>query len=457
MMSLPSVMSTATTSTICSSARSWSAKPSSISAARTASPIQTSSPLPAPTTDDQYGFSVAGKGDINHDGVNDFLIGAPSGDISGTNDVGLVYVYTGSVTPTFAVTLTGESINSNFGRAAAIIGHTNDDDYDDIAVGAWKGGISETGRVFVYAGRLDTENLTSTVILEGENSGDGFGFDVAGAGDVNGDGYDDLLVGALQNDDAGNDAGKVYLYLGSADGITDTNYMTLTGPVDSQFGTAVAGAGDVNGDGYADILVGADVADTDILTNTGSAYLYLGSPSGPVTPPALVLNGEGEDNRFGFAVAGGGDLNGDGFDDFGVGAHQFNLSDDVGDLQAGKAYAYGGCLGSPQPTAIFSDTGRSGFDSYGRSLAIAGDLNDDGVDDLVVGAFGANDAAPVPTAKSTLTTASIRAAVVRPSRSPKPSPRPKTRWSVAPATPSPSPWANRSPIAMSSATRATSP
>ncbi len=346
---------------------------------------------------DQFGWTVAGRGDINHDGVNDFLVGAPSGDISGTGDVGLVYVYTGSVgAPTFAVTLTGESNNGNFGWSAAIIGHTNDDNYDDVAVGAWQGGVSDTGRVFVYAGRSDAQNLTPTLILEGEDAGDGFGVDVAGAGDIDGNGYDDLLVGAWHNDFGGNDAGKVYIYPGSADGITTTGYLSLHGPPDSGFGTSVAGAGDVNGDGYADILVGADVADSDIviagvnvLTDTGRTYLYLGSPTGPVSPPALVLDGEAQDNRFGFAVSGGGDLNGDGFDDFAVGAHQFDLSANPLDTEAGKAYAYSGCLGGPTSTTIFTATGESGGDSYGRSLAVAGDLNDDGVDDLVVGAFGA--------------------------------------------------------------------
>ncbi len=358
--------------------------------------------LTSPTTDtnDQFGYSVAGKGDVDANGVNDFLVGAPNGNISGTDDVGLVYVYTGSAAalPTLAVTLTGELADDNFGWAAAIVGHTNNDAFDDIAVGAWQYGLSDTGRVYVYAGRPNTQNLTVTLVLDGDQPGDGFGVDVAGAGDVNGDGYAELLVGAWQNDHAGSNAGMVYLYLGSAAGLTETNVITLTGPEESGFGAAVAGAGDVNGDGYADILVGADLADGDIISNTGKTYLYLGSPDGPVSPPALVLNGENQDDHFGFAVGGGGDLNGDGFGDLAVGAYKFDLSANPLD-DGGKAYAYGGCLGGPQATAIFTATGEFEADNYARALTIAGDLNGDGVDDLVVGALGGKDPNPLPKGK----------------------------------------------------------
>jgi hypothetical protein len=358
--------------------------------------------LTNPTTDtNQFGWSVASGGDVDANSVADILVGAPNGNISGTNDVGLVYVYTGSVAapPTLAVTLTGETDGESFGWSAAILGHTDNDTFDEIAVGDWQHGISDTGRVYVYAGVSNVQNLAPTLILKGEQPNDGFGVDVAGAGDVNGDGYTELLVGAWQNDDAGPDAGKVYLYLGSATGLTETEFITLTGPDNSGFGTAVAGAGDVNGDGYADILVGADVADSDTITNTGKAYLYLGSPDGPVTPPALVLTGENEDDRFGFAVAGGGDINGDGFGDLAVGANEFDLSADPADAQAGKAYAYAGCLGGPQPTPIFTVPGELDGDNYGRSLTLAGDLNDDGVDDLVVGAFGGENDLLLPTGK----------------------------------------------------------
>jgi hypothetical protein len=111
----------------------------------------------------------------------------------------------------------------------------------------------------------------------GEAGDDYFGSSVASAGDVNGDGYDDIIVGAYQNDSGGSDAGKAYLHLGSATGLSTTASWTATGEAgDDYFGSSVASAGDVNGDGYDDIIVGAH-GNNDGGNDAGKAYA-LASP-----------------------------------------------------------------------------------------------------------------------------------------------------------------------------------
>lgn len=339
---------------------------------------------------ENLGWSVAGGDDVNNDDVDDMVVGAP---ISGT---GSAYVYHGSSIglPTRGATLTGELSGDQFGWSVAIIGDVNNDDIADVAVGAPQYGISNTGRVYIYHGPV-AGSATPDTILDGESSLDNFGISVAGAGDVNGDGIDDLVVGAAKNGDGGIEAGKAYVFYGSGSGVSQGNFTAVIGEDNDKLGTSVNGAGDVNGDGFADVIVGADATDPG-NPSPGYFNVYPGGPSGLITTTILYTQqGESNNDRYGFAVTGQGDLDGDGFADFAVGAYEFDASGPVTDT--GKAYGYVACTnGEISPSLIFSDTGNFSPDSYGRSLAIVRDVNGDDIDDLVVGAYAAKNSAVTP-------------------------------------------------------------
>lgn len=334
---------------------------------------------------DFFGYSVDGGGDFNGDDADDFLVGAPKAHtLTDTTPVGRVYVYHGSNVgaPTQALTLIGETADDQFGWSVAVAGDVNDDGYDDMIAGAlqYKGSESDTGRAYLYYGGPGGIVPSTGVTLTGEQDLDNFGNAVDGAGDVNGDGYDDVVVGAWQNSDGATRAGKVYVFFGSATGLSPLNPFTLTGTeAHGQLGTSVSGVGDINGDGYDDIIVGAAHE-----AGAGRVYLLLGSATVPVTPAIVVDTGEASDDSFGFAVNRGGDLNGDGFADLLAGAYLHDTT--VAD--AGKIYAYGGCVSGLLPGAIFSATGKTAPENYGHALAGIGDVNHDGVDDLAAAPKG---------------------------------------------------------------------
>ncbi|HEV8320446.1 MAG TPA: VCBS repeat-containing protein [Myxococcota bacterium] len=333
-----------------------------------------------------------GHPDFNGDGYADLVVGAYTA--SGT---GRAYVYFGGpgglFDPTPDGTLAGETAGDYFGYAVAPAGDVNGDGYDDIVVGAGSNdtGGTDAGRAYVYLGGPGgTFDPAPDGALSGETAGDQFGLSVASAGDVNGDGYDDLVVGARFNDAGGTDAGRAYVYLGGPGGTFEPSAdSTLTGEAAGDaFGSSVAPAGDVNGDGYDDLAVGAYLNDV-AAADAGRAYVYLGNASATFGPvPSGTLTGEVAGDRFGFSVAPAGDVNGDGYDDLVVGAY-FN---DAGGTSAGRAYVYFG-----GPAATFDSvpdgtlTGQAPTDQLGISVAPAGDVNRDGYDDVVVGAY-LNDA-----------------------------------------------------------------
>lgn len=331
---------------------------------------------------DAFGYSVSSAGDVNGDGYDDIIVGAHGNDAGGAN-AGRAYIYFGGPTMKTApdVILTGGAAGDRFGIAVSGAGDVNGDGYADVIVGADynDAGGNNAGRAYVYVGgpRMDR---TPDLILTGAAAGDGFGGSVSKAGDVNGDGYGDLIVGASYNDAGGADAGRAYVFFGgsSLNGVVD---LILTGgSAGDWFGLSVSAAGDVNGDGYADIIVGAprnDVGGTD----AGRAYVYHGGSSMDNVAD-VTLTGLSAGDGFGISVSGAGDVNGDGYSDVIVGAH----GSDAGGIDAGRAYVY---LGGQafDPTAAVVLTGAAAGDDFGRSIAGAGDVNGDGYDDVIVGAM----------------------------------------------------------------------
>ena len=153
----------------------------------------------------------------------------------------------------------------------------------------------------------------------GQAADDQFGFSVSTAGDVNGDGYSDIIVGARSNDAGGTDAGRAYIYFGgtSIDNIAD---VIMTGEAaGDQFGISVSTAGDVNGDGYSDVIVGARSNDAG-GSNAGRSYIYFGGTSMDNTAD-VIMTGEAAFDNFGISVSTAGDVNGDGYSDVIVGAY----------------------------------------------------------------------------------------------------------------------------------------
>jgi hypothetical protein len=355
------------------------------------------------------GSSVAGAGDVNGDGYADVIVGATIYD-AGENDEGAAFVFHGSASgiasggpATAAAQLESDQALAQLGFSVAGAGDVNGDGYADVIVGAefYGAGESNEGAAFVFhgsaSGIASGNPSTADAQLESDQGDAQLGWSVAGAGDVNGDGYADVIVSAPTYDAGQTNEGAAWVFLGSASGIASGNPSTADAQLESdqsggQLGGSVAGAGDVNGDGYADVMVGAPVYDGG-LTDEGAAWVFLGSASGiasggPATAAAQLESDQG-DAQLGGSVAGAGDVNGDGYADVIVGANLY----DAGHSDEGAAFVYHGgaqgiVSGNPAGAAAQLESDQAQAGQLGFSVAGAGDVNGDGYADVIVGVPG---------------------------------------------------------------------
>ncbi len=387
---------------------------------------------------DYSGFSVSAAGDINGDGIGDLIVGAFRADPNGT-DSGSSYVVFGKTTgfgPTLALSslsgsdgfrLDGAAVGDGSGFSVSAAGDINDDGIGDLIVGAAgadPNGNSAAGSSYVVFGK--TTGFAPTLALSALNGSDGFrldgaaagdfsGFSVSAAGDINGDGIGDLIVGAYRADPNGTDSGSSYVVFGKTTGFAPTLALSSLSGSDGfrldgvaagdRSGRSVSAAGDINGDGIGDLIVGAAGADPNGNSAAGSSYVVFGKTTGFAPTLALSslngsdgfrLDGAAAYDFSGISVSAAGDINGDGIGDLIVGAAG---ADPNGNSAAGSSYVvFGKTTGFGPTLALSSLSGSDGFrldgaaayDRSGRSVSAAGDINGDGIGDLIVGAYSAD-------------------------------------------------------------------
>ncbi len=344
------------------------------------------------TAGDEAGYSVSFAGDVDADGYDDILVGAPYRYVNGTGaTAGSAYLQYGPVTGTidlgYADVVFMPEGRDAVGWSVSDAGDVNADGYGDVLIGACNyssAGLVSNGAAYLVHGPVSNsmDLVLADAKMTGTQTHDYAGSSVSSAGDVNADGYDDILVGAYYASIGGYNPGAAYLVLGPASGDLPLAAAdaVFEGEEDADYaGDRVSGAGDVNGDGYDDILVGARLnANADGDPSAGAAYLVLGPMSGTLDLANADMKIEGEwGDTLGYSVAGGGDFDGDGFDDVAVGS--------PGAGYTGEAYfLHGpttGLLSYIDADATY--TGVTG-EQVGHCVSFAGDTNADGYTDLLV-------------------------------------------------------------------------
>lgn len=366
---------------------------------------------------DHAGSSVSAAGDVNGDGFDDLLVGAPYNDRGGVVR-GAVYLFYGgegeapiaglaSLSTADAI-FVGSDHEETAGTAVAIVDDLDADGYADIVIGAedYPIGSQPYGGVHIFYGRGDWDRIegshalsSADVTIVSDDYESRFGSAVASAGDVDGDGHADLLVGSFWHNAGGSNAGAAFLYYGGSGserlsgtlGSADADATFVGEDAGDWAGASVAGAGDVDGDGYDDVLLGAPRVN-GAVGREGAVYLLYGGEgvdrlSGVIDldDADVTFAGEAEENHLGESVASAGDVDGDGYDDILLGAPRAPFMSPT----TGSAYLFRGTSGAEALTGTHMAqeadwiVRASGDDQLGVRVS-ACDLDGDGLQDIVV-------------------------------------------------------------------------
>ncbi len=397
------------------------------------------------SSSDNFGASITSINDLNGDGIVDIVVGATGND-NGNENSGAAWILflDGEISSTpdddspggddddnQPTTIEGVEVvahqkisntegdfngglfdNSGFGKSAASLGDFNRDGVTDIAIGAdgdGDGGGSSGAVWLLFLNSDGTVKSHQKISDIGGNfsgnlkTGDNFGSSVASLGDFDGDGITDIVVGARSDDDGANAAGAVWILFLNLDGTVKSSqkisnvsggFGGVIEAVDA-FGSSVASIGDLDGDGVTDIAVGAQSTDDSGIINTGAVWILFLNSDGTVKGQSKINNTNGDFNgnleegdTFGAGLASLGDLDGDGATDIAVGA----IWDDDGDTDAGAVYILflnsNGKVKRHQKISAFEGNFGIISDDFGRSVASLGDIDEDGVVDIAVGASG---------------------------------------------------------------------
>ena len=352
---------------------------------------------------------ASSRGDVNGDGRGDLLIG----DASGAGKVYLIFGkpsgWIKNANPSTAdVTFLGENATDIAGYSYAIAGDMNGDGLDDIVIGAdhARHGLIYPGAVYIIFGRAagwpQTMNLSKAdASFLGENDQDGLGESVTAEGDVNGDGLADLLVGSMTYDGLGknSDSGKAYLVLGKQSGWAKyTNITQADGSFIGEYwyddlSSYSTGGGDLNGDGLDDIVMAA----VEYANEKGKTYVFFGKTTAwaknvNVTKADASFIGEAQSNEAGYGTSAAGDINGDGINDLVIGCPW----DDQGGNNAGQVYiVFGKKAGWANNVSLANADASINYTAadgdFGYGFSVGGDVNGDGIDDMLIGATLASD------------------------------------------------------------------
>lgn len=334
-----------------------------------------------------FGQSIT-VGDINGDSTPDLITSAVY-ESNGQTYEGKVYSFLGSqrgLSTVYAQRFNVSQASSQFAFAIDAAGDVNGDGYDDLVVGAYNYDYGQTneGRAFLFYGTASGLNTTPAWTFEPNQASATLGYAVAGNCDVNGDGYKDVLIGANQYDNGQTNEGRVYAFYGGSSGLAATaNWTSESNKASAQFGKAIHCKGDYNNDGYSDVLIGAPSFKTT-YNNEGKTFLYKGSSTGLAATPAWTFVTNQLTAYGGSALSFIKDINGDGYDEIMIGAYTYDstLTDE------GAAFMFYGNATTPSTTPDWTKYGGKASAQLGYSLSYAKKLNNDNYGDFIIGAPG---------------------------------------------------------------------